>query len=72
MEKQIRQKNISKPIENKEVSNSGLNGVNRRSFLGTVAAASALTIVPRHVLGGKGFVAPNDKTTVICMNMVLR
>ena len=32
--------------------------------MGTVATASALTIVPRHVLGGNGFVAPNDKTTL--------
>jgi len=39
--------------------------VNRRSFAGTLAtAAGALTIVPRHVLGGNGFVAPNDKTTL--------
>ena len=64
MEKRIRQKEIRKTIENEEVADSGLNGVNRRSFLGTMAAASALTIVPRHVLGGTGFVAPNDKTTL--------
>ena len=39
--------------------------VNRRNFLGTMAAsATAFTIVPRHVLGGIGFVAPNDKTTL--------
>ncbi|NUO79514.1 Gfo/Idh/MocA family oxidoreductase [candidate division KSB1 bacterium] len=33
----------------------------RREFLGTTAAAAAFTIVPRHVLGGPGYVAPNDK-----------
>ncbi|MEI6139489.1 MAG: Gfo/Idh/MocA family oxidoreductase [Mariniphaga sp.] len=39
--------------------------VNRRDFVGMVAAsAAAFTIVPRHVLGGNGFVAPNDKTTL--------
>jgi Oxidoreductase family, C-terminal alpha/beta domain/Oxidoreductase family, NAD-binding Rossmann fold len=34
--------------------------MNRREFLGSVAAASAFTIVPRHVLGGQGFVPPSD------------
>jgi hypothetical protein len=38
--------------------------MNRRRFLGTTAAsAAALTIVPRHVLGGRGQVAPSDKLT---------
>ncbi len=36
--------------------------MNRRKFLGcAAAAAAACTIVPRHVLGGAGYVAPNDK-----------
>ena len=34
--------------------------VNRREFLGTVVAASAFTILPRHVLGGPGYIAPSD------------
>jgi hypothetical protein len=34
---------------------------NRRKFLGTAAATAAFTIVPRHVLGGPGVVAPSDK-----------
>jgi hypothetical protein len=34
---------------------------NRRRFLGTAAATAAFTIVPRHVLGGPGVVAPSDK-----------
>lgn len=38
--------------------------VNRREFLGSVAAASAFTILPRHVLGGPGFVAPSDQLNV--------
>lgn len=39
--------------------------MNRRKFLGSAAAGSlGLTVVPRNVLGGPGFVAPNDKLTV--------
>jgi hypothetical protein len=39
--------------------------INRREFLGSAAAASlALTVVPRNVLGGPGFVAPSDKLTL--------
>jgi predicted dehydrogenase len=37
----------------------------RRKFLkASVGAAALFTIVPRHVLGGKGFVAPSDKVNV--------
>jgi hypothetical protein len=36
--------------------------INRREFIGTAATASvAFTILPRHVLGGPGFIAPSDK-----------
>jgi predicted dehydrogenase len=42
--------------------------VNRREFLsGAAAAAAAVTIVPRRVLGGSGFVAPSDKITLACI-----
>jgi hypothetical protein len=34
--------------------------MNRREFLENVAAASAFSIVPRRVLGGKGYRAPSD------------
>jgi hypothetical protein len=35
--------------------------IDRRAFIGSLAAASAgCTIVPRHVLGGKGYQAPSD------------
>src|SRR6478735_3171859 len=37
---------------------------NRREFIGTVGLGSMATIVPRHVLGGKGFVAPSDKLNI--------
>jgi predicted dehydrogenase len=36
----------------------------RRQFIATTAAAAAVTIVPRHVLGGTHFVAPSDKVNV--------
>jgi hypothetical protein len=34
--------------------------IDRRTFLGGLAAASGITIVPRRVLGGQGYVAPSD------------
>jgi hypothetical protein len=34
--------------------------IGRRRFLGGLGAASALTVVPRRVLGGRGHVAPSD------------
>lgn len=37
-----------------------MDQMNRRTFLGGLAAASGLTIVPRRVLGGTGYVAPSD------------
>jgi hypothetical protein len=37
-----------------------MNKMNRRKFLGGLAAASAFTIVPRRVLGGPGYVPPSD------------
>ena len=36
----------------------------RRRFIATASAAAAVTVVPRHVLGGPGFVAPSDKVNV--------
>jgi predicted dehydrogenase len=39
--------------------------LSRRSFLGTTAsAAAAFTIIPRYVLGGKGYIAPSDTINV--------
>ena len=39
--------------------------INRRDFLGSAAAASiAITVVPRHVLGGPGYIPPSDKITL--------
>jgi len=39
--------------------------MNRRELLGSAAASSiAFAVVPRHVLGGRNYVAPSDKVTV--------
>ncbi len=38
--------------------------INRREFLAPAAAGLAFTLVPRHVLGGPGRVAPSDKITL--------
>ena len=45
-------------------------GVSRRQLMrtgGAAAAAAVFTIVPRHVLGGAGFVAPSEKITLACI-----
>ena len=36
----------------------------RRSFVKSGLALSAITILPRHVLGGKGFTAPSDQLNI--------
>ena len=42
-----------------------MNKMNRRNFIGkTAASAAAITVIPRHVLGGNGFVAANDKVNL--------
>jgi predicted dehydrogenase len=42
----------------------------RRAFIGKVAtAASAFTIVPRHVLGGAGYVPPSDMLNLACVGV---
>ena len=35
--------------------------ISRRKFIGNAATLSAFLILPRHVLGGKGFIAPSDQ-----------
>src|SRR6266849_1899871 len=42
---------------------SASNAIPRRKFLSQAAAAAAVTIVPRHVLG-RGFVPPSDKLNI--------
>src|SRR5262245_38956534 len=44
--------------------------VSRRKFLlGAGSSAAALTIVPRRVLGGSGYVAPSDRITIACIGV---
>ena len=44
---------------------TGKNNISRREMLGSAAAATmAAAVVPRHVLGGAGYVAPSDKLTI--------
>ena len=39
--------------------------INRRELLSSAAASSiAFAVVPRHVLGGRGYIAPSEKVTV--------
>jgi predicted dehydrogenase len=38
--------------------------LSRRHFLGSATAATAFTILPRHVLGGVGHVSPNEKLNI--------
>ena len=57
-------KTSDNPILKQEESNH-TNRHTRRQFIGGVSSAAvALTIVPRQVLGGSGFVAPSDKITL--------
>ena len=48
------------------MSNSDPAGISRRAF---TAASAAAMIVPRHVLGGQGFVAPSDKVALAAIGM---
>ena len=41
-----------------------VDSMNRRDFLAPAAASAAFTLVPRHVLGGPGYVAPSDKVAL--------
>jgi len=45
------------------------SNMNRRGFVGAAVASGVFTIVPRHVLGGSGHVAPNDKITLAHVGM---
>ena len=47
----------------------GQAGMPRRKFLALTGAAAAFTIVPRHVLGGPGHIAPSEKTTLAGIGM---
>src|SRR5947209_13459185 len=59
----------SPPTHRGETSNApNRRGISRRQFVVTGgAAATAFTIVPRHVLGGPGYVPPSEKITLACI-----
>jgi hypothetical protein len=44
--------------------------ISRRGFVGGVAAAAGLLIVPRHVLGGPGYQAPSDTVNIATVGWV--
>jgi hypothetical protein len=49
-------------MRKRNISDTGLS---RRKFVGSTAATIAgFSLVPRHVLGGPGFVAPSDKVNI--------
>jgi predicted dehydrogenase len=39
----------------------------RRKFIATTATAAGFTIIPRHVIGGAGFIAPSDLLNLACI-----
>ena len=43
--------------------------IDRRRFIGCAVGSGVFTIVPRHVLGGPGYVAPSDKITLAHIGM---
>jgi predicted dehydrogenase len=43
------------------------NNINRRQFIGKASVLSAFMIVPRFVLGGKGYTAPSDLVNLGCI-----
>jgi predicted dehydrogenase len=53
----------------KQTTNETGRKVSRRAFLGSAASATTFTILPRHVLGGPGYVPPSDKLTAACVGV---
>lgn len=41
-----------------------INSITRRSFIAKTSAALAFTAVPRHVLGGRGYISPSEKLNI--------
>jgi hypothetical protein len=67
MKKDINQNDSMKKIQNENSCDNEVKSspMTRRKFVElTAATAAAFTIVPRHVLGGKNYVAPSDKITL--------
>src|SRR4051794_6860909 len=43
------------------------SSLSRRQFMAAGAAVTGFTVVPRHVLGGVGYVPPSEKITLACI-----
>ncbi len=43
--------------------------ISRRDFIGGAITVAAFTIVPRHVLGGPGFVPPSEELNIACIGV---
>jgi predicted dehydrogenase len=43
--------------------------ISRRKFIATTSSALAFTIVPRHILGGVGFIPPSDQIRAACIGV---
>lgn len=46
-----------------------MKNITRRSFIARSSAMAAFTIVPRHVIGGLGYVPPSDKLNIACVGI---
>ncbi|MEO6289210.1 MAG: Gfo/Idh/MocA family oxidoreductase, partial [Ginsengibacter sp.] len=67
MKKDVNQNNSTNENQKEDSENAPVinSQMTRRKFVElTAATAAAFTIVPRHVLGGKNYVAPSDKITL--------
>jgi predicted dehydrogenase len=54
----------------KEAGATRARSISRRAFVGrAVSTAAAFTLVPRHVLGGAGYVPPSDKLNLACIGV---
>ena len=53
----------------KRTSNKSTTTFTRREFLGTAAAMTAFTIIPRSVLGGVGYTAPSDMVNLAAIGV---
>jgi hypothetical protein len=59
----MKRKNPRNPVQ-REPERRSTDFSRRKFLLAGSAAATAFVVAPRHVLGGPGFVAPNDKITL--------
>jgi predicted dehydrogenase len=55
--------------ENRKKKEERNGRMSRRDFMGAAAATAAFTVVPRHVLGGRGRTAPSDKLNIAAVGV---